>query len=128
RTVEGVIAVGVATTEFRNVAFGAPLGREQIAAVQGGKEVLRAALDNFQSVVEEAKIGDDLGIQQTHSVGRHRVSEPWAKLFRDRRAAYYRSSLEHLALQARQAEVGGESQPIVPATNNNDVVCLHRRR
>src|SRR5262249_38145643 len=77
---------------------------------------------------EEAKIGDDLGIQQTHSVGRHRVSEPWAKLFRDRRAAYYRSSLEDLDFQARHAEVGGASQPIVPATNNNDVVCLHRRR
>ena len=89
---------------------------------------MRATLDNLQPLLEEAKIGDDLGVQQAYGVGRDRVSEPWAKLFRDRRAAHHRSSLEDLDFQARHAEVGGASQPIVPATNDDDVVCLHRRR
>ncbi len=128
RPVEGVISFRIASTELRDTVFGATLGSEQIAAVQGGKEILRATLDNLQPMLEEAKIGDDLGVQQAYGVGRDRVSEPWAKLFRDRRAAYHRSSLEDLDFQARHAEVGGASQAIVPATNDDDVVCLHRRR
>jgi hypothetical protein len=111
---------------YRDTAFGAALGGEEIATVQSWKEVLCAALDNFQSPIEQAKIGNDFGVKQAHGVGRDRVSEAGVKFFRDRRTAHNRSAFEHLDFQARHAEVGGASQPIVTCTDDDDVVDLHR--
>src|SRR5262245_59374905 len=77
-------------------------------------------------MIEEAKIGDDLRVQQTHGVGRDRVAEARMKLFRYRRTTHDRSPLEDLDFEACHAEVGGASQPIVTGTDDDDVVGLHR--
>ena len=112
-------------TEARDAAFGATFGDEQMPAVQRGKEILRAAFDDLQTVSDEAKIRDDLGVQQTHAVGRHRVAEPGAKLLRDGGSTHHRSSFDHLDFESRHTEVGGASQPIVTRTDDDDVVYLH---
>jgi hypothetical protein len=123
---EGGISLGIPPAEFCDIALGAALGGEEIAAVQGRKEVLCAALDNFQPPIEKAKIGNDLRIEQAHRVSRGRVSETGMKFFRDRSTAHDRSAFEHLDFQSGHAEVGGASQPIVTCTDDDDVVGLHR--
>src|SRR5262249_11760923 len=125
-TGEGRILLGIATAEFRNVAFRAAFSGKQVPAIQGWKEVLCPTLDNSKSVLQEAKIGDDLWVQQAHGVGGDGISETRMKLFRDRRATDEWSPFEDLDFQPCHAEVGCAGQPIVTCADDDDVVCLHR--
>src|SRR4029077_5861787 len=97
-----------------------------VAAVQGGKEVLRAALDDLEAIIEKPKIGDDLRVQQTHRVGCDRVSKTWMKLLRHCRAANDRSAFEHLDLQTGHAEVGGARHPSGTGPEANYLIRLTR--
>ena len=54
--VEGSKSLRIGMTEARDTAFGAAFGGEQMPAVQRGKEILRAAFDDPQPMIEEAKI------------------------------------------------------------------------
>ena len=112
-------------TEARDTAFGEAFGGEQMPAIQSGKEILRAAFDDPQPVIEEPEIRDDLGIQEAHGVGRDRVAETRAELFRDGGSSHHASSFDHFDFKPRHAEIGGAGQPIMARTDDDDVVCLH---
>src|SRR5262249_4142509 len=127
-TGEGRILFGIATAEFRNVAFRAALSGKEVPAIQSWKEVLCPTHDNPQSVLQEAKIGDDLRVQQAHGIGGDGISETRMKLFRDRGATHEWSPFEDLDFQPCHAEVGCAGQPIVTCADDDDVVCLHRGR
>ena len=53
--IEGAISLRIGMTEARDTAFGEAFGGEQMPAVQSGKEILRAAFDDPQPVIEEAE-------------------------------------------------------------------------
>ena len=72
---------------------------EQIAAVRGGQEILRAALDDAQAVLGEPEIGDDLRVEQADRVGRDRIAEPGMKFLGHRGAADHLAALDHFHAQ-----------------------------
>ena len=63
------IAVGVARAELCHRLPGAAFAGQEIAAIGGGQEILRAALDDAQAVIGELQIGDDLRVEQADGVG-----------------------------------------------------------
>ena len=124
--VECVIPLAVGATELGDVASGATLRSKEISAIQRGNEILRAALDDLQAVLGEAKIGDDLWIQQADRICRDRVPEPRKEFLGDRRSAHDRSPLEDLDLDTCHAEIGGAGEPVVTRTDDDDIIALHR--
>ena len=125
---EGAIAGGVGRAELRDVAFGLPFGSEKVPAIRRGEEVLRATLDNLQSMIVQAKVRDDLGIEQADRVGGDRVAEARDELLGDRRSAHHGAALDHLDAEPGHAEIGGAGQPVVARPDDDDVVALHRGR
>jgi hypothetical protein len=123
--VEGIITLRIGGTEIRETAFGAAFACEQISTVRGRDKVLRAALDQLEPVLDEAKIGDDLGAQQAHGIGGDRIAKSRPELLGDRRSAHDRPAFDQLDFEPRHAEVGGASQPIVTRTDDDDVIRLH---
>ena len=56
---ERVDAAGVAFAELCDRLLGAAFAGQEIAAVGGGQEILRAALDDPQAVIGQLQVGDD---------------------------------------------------------------------
>ena len=125
---EGAIAGGVGGAELGDVAFGLPFGSEQVPAIRRREEVLGATLDNLQPVIVQAKVGDDLGIEQADRVGGDRVAEARMELLGDRGASHHRAALDHLDREPGHPEIGGTCQPVMARPNDDDIVALHRSR
>src|SRR5581483_806248 len=69
--------------ELGDLAFRAPLSREQIAAIRQRQEILHAAFDDAQAVIVQLQVGNNLRLQQADRVSRCRVAKSGMKFFRD---------------------------------------------
>ncbi len=125
--VEGGVAFGVFGGELRQLLRHAAVGGEEVAAVRRRHEILRAALDDFEPVPRERKVGDDLGIEQAHGVGGDGIAETGMEFRRHRRAAHDCAALDDFDPQAGTAEIGRAGEAVVAGADDDDVVSLHRK-
>ncbi len=72
----------------------------------------------------QIQVPNDLGAQERDDVGADRELESRKDFLRHRRAAHDVAPLEHQDLLAGAREVGGVHEPVVPASDDDDVV-LH---
>ena len=125
---ECVIAFAIDAAVLRHLDSRATLGGKQVAAIERGDKILRAPLDNLQSVRRELEIGNHLGVQQAHRVGGGGVAKARQKFFRDCGAADDAPSFQDFDLQPRHGEIGGTGEPVVTRTDDDDVISLHIAR
>ena len=121
------IAAGIAFAEFCHGLPGAAFAGQEIAAVGGGQEILRAALDDAQAVIGQLQVGDDLRVEQADGVGRDRIAEAGMKFLGHRGAADHLAALDHLHAQARHREIGRAGEAVMPRPDDDDVRFVHVR-
>ena len=117
--------IGIARAEPRDGCLGPAFAGEEIVAVRGRQEILRAPLDHAQALLGEAQIADDLRVEQAHGVGRDRVAEARMKLLRDRRPADHLAALDHVHAQARHREIGRAGEAVMASADDDDVGFGH---
>lgn len=98
-----------------------------MAAVGRGEEVLRAALDDPQTVIGKFQVGNDLRVEQAHRVGGDRIAETRAKLFGDGGAADHFAALDDLHPQPGHREIGRAGEAVMPRADDDDVCFVHVR-
>ena len=119
------IAAGVALAELCDRGLGAAFAGQQIAAVGGGQEILRAALDDAQAVIGELQIGDDLRIEQADGVGRDRIAEAGMEFLGHGGAADHLAALDHFHAQAGHREIGRAGEAVMARADDDNVGFVH---
>ena len=125
--VERVDPSGVALAEFRHGLMGAAFAGQEIAAVGGGQEILRAALDDPQAVLGQLQVGDDLRVEQADGVGRDRIAETRMEFLGDRGAADHLAALDHLHAQPGHRQIGRAGEAVMPRADDDNVGFVHVR-
>ena len=120
-------AAGVALAQLCHRLESAAFAGQQILAVRGGQEVLRAAFDDAQAMIAQFQIGYDPRIQQTDGVGRDRVAKAGMKLRRDRGTAHHLAALDHLHAQSGHRQIGRAGEAVMPRTDDDGVGLCHVR-
>jgi hypothetical protein len=123
--VECIDPFSVAFAELCQGLPGAALAGQQIAAIGGGQEVLGAAFDNFQAVLAEPQIGNDLRIEQADGIGRDRIAEAGMEFLSDRGAAHHLAAIHHLHAQARHREIGRAGEAVMSGADDDNVRLCH---
>ena len=96
----------------------------QVVAVRHRRE--RAVeRKHLEAVAGEIEVADDLGSQQRNDVRTYRDAEAGKHLFGHRRPAKDVAPLEHEHTPPRTRQIGRVDEPVVPATDNDDVVAHH---
>ncbi len=124
---EGIDPAGVAWAEFCHRRMGAAFAGQEIAAVGGGEEILRAAFDDPQAVIAELQIRNHFRVQQAHRVGRDRIAKAGMKFLGDRSTTHHLAALDHLHAQSGHREVGRASEAVMPGADDDDVGFCHVR-
>ena len=78
-------------------------------------------------MIGQVQIGDDLGVEQAHGVGRDRIAETRMKFLRYRGAAHDLAALDHFDAQARHREIGRAGEAVMPRADDDDVRFVHVR-
>ncbi len=127
RRIVGGQTLGISRRELGNrpLPRREPVGHEQCAPRVDRPEVGGRSLHDPETVPRKIEIGNDLGIEQAHRVGGHRVAEPGVELLRHRRAAHDVVLFEDDDGKTRRREIRRRDEAIVPAADDRDVV---RRR
>ena len=105
--------------------MGAAFAGQQIAAIGGGQEILRAALDDPQAVIAQFQIGNDLRVEQADGVGRDRIAKARMEFLGHRGAADHLAALDHLHAQAGHREIGRASEAVMPRADDDNVGLCH---
>ncbi|CEG07278.1 hypothetical protein BN961_00665 [Afipia felis] len=121
-TVESVDVQRIVLVQFCDRLMGAPLAGEQIAAIGGGKKILRAPLDDAQAMAREIQLGDHAWVQQAHGVGRDRIAEAGVKLLRHGCAAHNHTPLDDFDREAVHREIGRAGEAIMAGADDDRVV------
>ena len=119
--------VRIAGAQFCEGLLRAPFAGEQIAAIGGGQEILRAAFDDFQAVLMQFQIGNDLRVEQADGIGRDRIAETGMEFLRHRRAARHLAALDHPHAQAPHREVSRAGEAVMPGADDDNVRLCHGR-
>ena len=122
---EGVDPVGVAFAEFGDRFMGAAFAGQQIAAIGGGQEILRAALDDAQAMLAQFQVGNDLRVEQADGIGRDRIAETRMKFLGHRRAADHLAALDHFHAQAGHRQIGRAGEAVMPGADDDNVRLCH---
>src|SRR6185437_5695041 len=118
-------APGVALAQLCHRLESAVFAGQQILAVRGVQEVLRAAFDDAQAMIAQFQIGYDPRIQQTDSVGRDRVAKAGVKFRRDRGTAHHLAALDHPHPQSGHRQIGRAGEAVMPRTDDDGVGLCH---
>ena len=94
----------------------AAVGRERSHADFGRNHV--------QPVLLQLHVADDVGTQRPGGVRKRGAAEAGMKFFGDGRAAGLRAALEHQRLESGFGQVEGGDQPVVAATDDDDVAVV----
>jgi hypothetical protein len=114
--------LGVARGELRDFRLRPAAADLEILPVIERQEIRDLSLDNAQSMLGQPQISNDLGIEQRHCVGCDRIAEAGMKLLRDGGAADDRTALQHHDLEPGHRQIGGASQTVVPASDDDRIV------
>ncbi len=123
--VEGLQASGIAFAELGQGLTGAAFAGQQMAAIGGRQEILRAALDDAQSVLGQFEIRNDLRVEQADRVGRDRIAEPGMEFLGDRGAARHLAALDDSDAQARHRKIGCAGEAVMPGADDDNVCFVH---
>src|SRR5712671_3943797 len=91
---ERVDSIRVASAQLRHRLPGAAFAGQEIAAVGGGQEILRAAFDDPQAVIPKFQVRDDPWVEQADGIGRDRIAETRIKFLGDGGAADHLAALD----------------------------------
>src|SRR5258708_1803516 len=107
--------------------MGAAFACQQIAAIGGGQEILRPALDDPQPVLAELQVRNHFRVQEADGVGRHRIAKTGMELLGDRGAAHHLAALHHLHPQPRHCEIRRASEAVMPRADDDNFGFRHGR-
>ena len=124
---ERVDSLSVAFVEFRNGFAGAAFAGQEIAAIGGGQEILRAAFDDFQAVVAESEVRNDPWIKQADGVGRDRIAKTRVKFLGHGGAADHLAALDHFCAQPGHRQIGRAGEAVVARADNDNFGFCHGR-
>ena len=99
---------------------------DQIAAIVERRKIGDRAQHDLQPMPREVHLADDLRVQQTDGITRHRIAEAGMKLFGDGSTADDGPPLQHTDIVTGPGEIKGASQPVMAAADQNGIVGMSR--